>query len=122
MRKRVATALAIVLACARAISGGAIADGAAQCDAAAPPARLDFKLKDMAGAGVKLDAFKGKVLVLNFWATWCVPCKTEIPDFVDLQARHGGAGLQILGISADDTLKQLKPFVDAQKMNYPVLQ
>lgn len=92
------------------------------CELRPEPARLDFTLKDISGAGVKLADFKGKVIVLNFWATWCVPCKTEIPDFVDLQARHADAGLQLLGISVDDSVKQLKPFVDALKMNYPVLQ
>jgi peroxiredoxin len=92
------------------------------CDARQQPARLDFKLKDISGATVKLADFKGKVIVLNFWATWCVPCKAEIPDFVDLQTRHADEGLQLLGISADDTIAKLKPFVDAQKMNYPVLQ
>src|SRR6476661_5711793 len=64
-----------------------------ECDARQPPARLDFKLKDISGATVKLVDFKGKVIVLNFWATWCVPCKAEIPDFVDLQTRHAGEGL-----------------------------
>jgi len=92
------------------------------CDAAAQRAKLDFKLKDVSGAGVKLSDFKGKVIVLNFWATWCAPCKTEIPDFVELQERHGAAGLQMFGISADDTVKQLQPFVAALKINYPVLQ
>ena len=97
----------------------AVDDG---CDAARTPAKLDFKLKDLRGATVKLADFKGKVILLNFWATWCAPCKAEIPDFVDLHARHAEAGLQVLGVSADDTAKQLKPFVDALKMNYPVLQ
>lgn len=71
---------------------------------------------------MKLAEFKGRVVLLNFWATWCVPCKAEIPDLVDLQARYAGEGLQLLGISVDDSAAQLKPFVNAQKMNYPVLQ
>jgi peroxiredoxin len=95
---------------------------AGECDAQRKPARLDFKLKDVNGATVKLADFKGKVLVLNFWATWCVPCKTEIPDFVELQALHADAGLQMVGISADDTVKQLKPYLDVHKINYPILQ
>lgn len=99
-----------------------VAQGADGCEPGPRPARLDFKLKDIRGAGVKLADFKGKVIVLNFWATWCAPCKTEIPDFVDLQARHGAAGLQLLGISVDDSVKQLTPFVEAHNMNYPVLQ
>jgi peroxiredoxin len=92
------------------------------CDASAKRAKLDFKLKDLRGSSVKLADFTGKVVVLNFWATWCAPCKTEIPDFVELQARHGEAGLQMLGIAADGTVKQLEPFVESLKINYPVLQ
>ena len=93
-----------------------------ECDAASKPARLEFKLKDVNGITVKLADVKGKVLVLNFWATWCVPCKAEIPDLVDLQARHAEHGLQLLGISVDDSAAQLKPFVATAKINYPVLQ
>src|SRR5687768_2370290 len=82
------------------------------CDATRTPAKLDFKLKDLRGATVKLADFKGRVILLNFWATWCAPCKAEIPDFVELHEKYAKAGLQVLGVSADDTPKQLKPFVD----------
>ena len=58
---------------------------------------------------------------MNFWATWCGPCKYEIPMFVDLQQRYGAQGLNFLGISVDDPVEELKPFVDQYKMNYPVL-
>ena len=106
----------------REVRHSAFATAEEGCDAARTAAKLDFKLKDLRGATVKLADFKGKVILLNFWATWCAPCKAEIPDFVELHARHAEAGLQVLGVSADDTVKQLKPFVDALKMNYPVLQ
>jgi peroxiredoxin len=132
MIARTAVVLAVVLAgavdvCprimeARQASGPAVPPGAGECDARAPRAKLDFKLKDLHGASVRLADFKGKVIVLNFWATWCAPCKTEIPDFVELQAQHGDAGLQMVGISVDDTVKQLEPFAAALQMNYPVLQ
>ena len=98
----------------------AAADGI--CDASAKAAPLNFTLKDMQNKDVKLAAFKGKVLVVDFWATWCGPCKLEIPGFVDLQTRYGSKGLQFVGISVDDKLDQLKPYVDEYKMNYPVLQ
>jgi thiol-disulfide isomerase/thioredoxin len=92
------------------------------CDANAKPAPLNFTLKDVHNKDVRLSDFKGKVLVIDFWATWCGPCKLEIPGFVDLQSKYGARGLQFLGISVDDKLEQLKPYVAEYKMNYPVLQ
>jgi thiol-disulfide isomerase/thioredoxin len=92
------------------------------CAADAKPANLSFTLKDMNGQDVSLSHYKGKVLLLDFWATWCEPCKVEIPAFVDFQQKYGKDGLQIIGISIDDTAAQLEPYVKAMKMNYPVLQ
>jgi thiol-disulfide isomerase/thioredoxin len=62
------------------------------------------------------------VILLDFWATWCVPCKFEIPGFVELQRKYGQDGLQVIGVSVDDTVEKLLPFVKEFKMNYPVLQ
>lgn len=81
----------------------------------------DFTLKDLAGKDVRLADYQGKVVLINFWATWCGPCKYEIPMFVDLQQRYGGQGLAFLGISIDDSIDALKPFVAQYKVNYPVL-
>jgi len=92
------------------------------CDANAKAAPLNFTLKDIQNKDVKLADYKGKVLVIDFWATWCGPCKLEIPGFVDLQTKYGAQGLQFLGISVDDKVEQLKPYVAEFKMNYPVLQ
>ncbi len=94
---------------------------ARSCDAGAKPANLNFTLKDMHGQDVVLSRFKGKVLLLDFWATWCEPCKVEIPAFVDFQEKYGKDGLQMVGISIDDTPAQLEPYVKDMKMNYPVL-
>src|SRR4051794_21609368 len=80
-----------------------------------------FELNDYTGKKVRLDDYKGKVVFVNFWATWCGPCKYEIPMFVDLQQRYGAQGLAFLGISVDDPVEDLKPFVEQYKMNYPVL-
>jgi thiol-disulfide isomerase/thioredoxin len=84
------------------------------------PARLDFKLKDMNGVDVKLDSFKGKVILLNFWATWCGPCKAEIPSLVELQEKYAD-DLVVLGFSVDDTPEKMKPYSEEYKVNYPLL-
>src|SRR5690606_41453693 len=62
------------------------------------------------GRSVKLADFKGKVILLDFWATWCPPCKAEIPGFVELQEQYGEQGLQVVGVSVDDPPEKLKPF------------
>src|ERR1019366_4925535 len=91
------------------------------CDPGAKAANLNFTLKDMHGQDVPLSRYKGKVLLLDFWATWCEPCKVEIPAFVDFQEKYGKDGLQLVGISIDDTPAELEPYVTKMKMNYPVL-
>jgi peroxiredoxin len=91
------------------------------CSPDTKPAKLDFTLKGVNGKPVKLAAFTGKVIVLNFWATWCVPCRAEIPALVDLQAKYAGTGLQVVGVSVDDPPEKMKPFVDQYKVNYPML-
>ncbi len=91
-------------------------------DAAAvgKPAKLDFTLKDMNGVDVNLESFKGKVILLNFWATWCGPCRAEIPSLVELQQQYKD-DLVVLGLSVDDTAEKLLPYAAEFKMNYPVL-
>ena len=122
-----AAGLAVALA-AVAISGTGIfstpgeAAGAGACDPAAKPANLNFTLKDVAGKDVSLASFKGKVILLDFWATWCGPCKIEIPWFMEFQQKYRDKGLVVVGISSDDTLDKLKPFVATQKFNYVILQ
>jgi cytochrome c biogenesis protein CcmG/thiol:disulfide interchange protein DsbE len=95
---------------------------AVACPADAKPAKLDFTLKDVKGQDVTLSAYKGKVILLDFWATWCEPCKVEIPGFVKFQDLYGKDGFQVIGISVDDTVEKLEPFMSEYKMNYPVLQ
>jgi peroxiredoxin len=79
-----------------------------------------FTLTDLAGKSVSLADFRGKVVVLDFWATWCPPCKREIPDFIDLQKEYGSQGVQIVGIALDEPDK-VKAFAAQNGMNYPVL-
>ena len=88
---------------------------------ATPAANLKFSFKDINGKRVSLSDFKGKVIILDFWATWCVPCKAEIPGFIELQKKYGDQGLQIIGLSVDDSLNTAKKYATEMKMNYPVL-
>ena len=79
-----------------------------------------FTLPDLAGKSVSLSDFRGKVVILNFWATWCPPCKKEIPDFIDLQKQYGPKGVQIVGIALDQAAK-VKAFTQQNGINYQIL-
>ena len=79
-----------------------------------------FSLPDLNGKTVSLADLKGHVVILDFWATWCPPCRREIPDFVNLQNEYGSRGLQIVGIALDDQDK-VEAFARENGMNYPVL-
>jgi thiol-disulfide isomerase/thioredoxin len=89
-------------------------------NATGKPAPLHFTLKDMNGADVQLASFKGKVILLNFWATWCGPCKAEIPSLVELQEQYG-KDLVVLGFSVDDPVEKMRPYAEQYKINYPLL-
>ncbi|MDZ7262437.1 MAG: TlpA family protein disulfide reductase [candidate division KSB1 bacterium] len=82
----------------------------------------DFSLPNLEGKQVKLSDFKGKVIILDFWATWCPPCRMEIPDFIDLYKTYQDTGLVILGVALDqEGEKVVKPFAKKQGINYPIL-
>lgn len=82
----------------------------------------DFTLKDIQDKDVKLSDFKGKVIILNFWATWCPPCRMEIPDLKKLYNFYKDKGLVIIGIAIDEDGKDsVVPFVKENKINYPIL-
>lgn len=80
-----------------------------------------FSVKSLDGKTLALSDLKGKIVVVNFWATWCPPCRAEIPDFVEVYNRFKPKGLEIVGISVDEmTPQQLQPFIVKNKMSYPV--
>jgi thiol-disulfide isomerase/thioredoxin len=81
----------------------------------------DFSLPDLSGQKLDLSSYRGKVVLLDFWATWCDPCREEIPHFVELQKRYGDQGLQIIGVSMDDEAEPVRDFYQRFKMNYPVV-
>ena len=87
-----------------------------------PKAAPDFALKDADGKTVHLSDYKGKVVVLDFWATWCGPCKIEIPWFMEFEQQYKGKGFAVLGVSMDDDgWTAVKPYVAKMKMNYRIV-
>ncbi len=86
----------------------------------APEALLSSPLADLYNQRHTLAQYRGKVLVVNFWATWCPPCREEIPVFVAAQRKYGADGLQFVGIALDDP-RQVAEFVQELEVNYPVL-
>ena len=85
------------------------------------PLAADFSLPDLQGRTLTLSSYRGKVVLLDFWATWCDPCREEITHFVRLQDKYGSQGLQIIGISMDDGPEPVRDFYQKFKMNYPVV-
>ena len=92
-------------------------------DAPPPPAAApSWSLKDPEGRTVSSDQFKGKVVVLDFWATWCVPCRAEIPGYIELQRKYAAEGLAVVGVSVDqDGAEIVKRFMKAHGINYTVV-
>src|SRR3981081_716794 len=81
-----------------------------------------FNLKDASGKDIKLADLKGKVVLVNFWATWCEGCQVEIPWFVEFQKEYASRGFVVVGISMDDDgWKSVKPWIKEKKVNYPIV-
>ena len=82
----------------------------------------DFTLSDSKGTSLKLSAYKGRVVLLDFWATWCGGCKVEIPWYMEFQSKYKDSGLSVIGVSMDeDGWKSVKPFLEKSPMNYSVV-
>ena len=122
MRKAVLIVVAIILAIAiygvsRRSSAHSKPGGPVSAVHSVAP---DFSLQDLNGQPLALADYRGKVVLLDFWATWCAPCLDEIPHFVALQNEYREQGLQVIGISMDDGPKPVRDFYQRFKMNYPV--
>ncbi|HYX52356.1 MAG TPA: TlpA disulfide reductase family protein [Candidatus Limnocylindrales bacterium] len=93
-----------------------------QAGAASLPARVGaVTLTDLSGRQFTISDYKGKVLLVNFWAAWCAPCQEEIPQFAALQTKYGSQGLQVIGISVEDIESELRDFCRKKNVNYPVV-
>jgi peroxiredoxin len=116
--KTIGVALALGAICLLVPLSGQSAPGVAGQTAVMP----EWSLKDVKGKTVRTADFKGKVVILNFWATWCGPCRAEIPNFIALQKQYEKQGLVIVGLSVDeDGADVVKLFAQRLGMNYPVV-
>ena len=103
----------------RGSSSGSLQGGGSSLQGQVAP---DFSLASLNGEKLKLSDFRGKAVLLNFWATWCEPCKVEMPWFVDLQKKYGSQGLQVLGVAMDDASpKDIDEFAKKMGVNYPIV-
>ena len=111
----------ILIAGIIALAGGlALQNSKMLSQTKAEPAPLQFSLPDVSGKQHKMSEWQGKILIINFWATWCPPCLKEIPEFINLQKEFGNKGLQFIGIAVDD-LQSVKEYLKTININYPML-
>ena len=90
-------------------------------DADMIPGAPDFELKDLNGKTIRLQDFRGKAVALNFWATWCVPCKTEMPWLNEFQKQYGKDGFVVVGIAMDGSSGAVRKFITKMNVNYPIV-
>jgi thiol-disulfide isomerase/thioredoxin len=81
----------------------------------------DFNLPQLDGQNLRLSSYRGKLVLLDFWASWCAPCREETPHLIELQQKYGDRGLQIIGVSMDDSPDPARAFYQQFHVNYPVV-
>jgi thiol-disulfide isomerase/thioredoxin len=121
--------LFLILAVALALAAPTLSMQSIQAEGSAPPssgndikALPPINLQDFEGKAIPSDQFKGNIVVLDFWATWCVPCIAEIPALNRLQEKYGAKGVKVVGVAlASGDAAEVKPFVGRNKMKYTVL-
>ena len=114
----IVTGLVLLLAIALPLRSAE--SGAASC-ACAQTANLNLNFKDIQGKSFALSDYKGKVVLLDFWATWCPPCRKEIPGFIEMYNSYRSRGFVVIGVSMDDSTSDIKKFAKRYKMNYAIL-
>ncbi|HTM11373.1 MAG TPA: TlpA disulfide reductase family protein [Bryobacteraceae bacterium] len=112
-------ALALLLASCSRPSSSPTSDLKSQAERKAAP---NFSLKDADGNAVNLADYRGKVVLVNFWATWCGPCEAEIPWFIEFEKKYKDQGFAVLGVSMDDDgWKSVRPYIASHKINYRIM-
>lgn len=91
------------------------------CDGGAERANLDFAVKDMHGANVAMSDYEGQVILLDFWATWCVPCRMEMPWFAEFFDKYEEQGFTVLALNIEDPVEPIQRFAEQYGMDFPVL-
>lgn len=91
------------------------------CSAGARAVNLNLTFQDIHGKPFVLSAYKGKVVLLEFWATWCPPCRKQIPGLIELYNRYRSRGFAVIGVAMDESTSDVKRFAKRLKMNYPIL-
>ena len=114
----IVTGLVLLLAIALPVRS---AESGAASSACAQTANLSLNFKDIQGKSFALSDYKGKVVLLDFWATWCPPCRKEIPGFIEMYNSYRSRGFVVIGVSMDDSTSDIKKFAKRYKMNYPIL-
>jgi thiol-disulfide isomerase/thioredoxin len=110
----------IIVALMALVGGVMVKEFLSTTEQTSPTPLPDFNLPDVSGELHSISEWRGKILIINFWATWCPPCREEIPEFIALQERYGAKGMQFIGIAIDDQ-DSVEEYMVSTKINFPIL-